>query len=93
MQIIIDIPIKWLFDMKNKKFYQTDSLYQKILNGTPLSEEHGKIIDESQITEVYIETTEERYVHGQNTVFTVPRISIVGTDAPTIIPANRENKE
>lgn len=45
MQVVIDIPLEWLFDMKNKKFCQTDSLYQKILNGTPLPEGHGRIGD------------------------------------------------
>lgn len=51
MQIVINIPIEWLFDMKNKKFCQTDSLYQKILNGTPLPQGHGKIIDIGKIDE------------------------------------------
>jgi hypothetical protein len=51
MQIVINIPLEWLFDMKNKKFCQTDSLYQKILNGTPLPQGHGRLIDIGKIDE------------------------------------------
>ena len=53
MKVVIDIPLEWLFDMKNKKFCQTDSLYQKILNGTPFPEGHGDLKDADEIKEFY----------------------------------------
>lgn len=52
MQIVIDIPIEWLFDMKNKKFCQTDSLYQKILNGTPLEKIRAEIKEERKVEHI-----------------------------------------
>ncbi|MCR4802395.1 MAG: hypothetical protein K5895_05250 [Lachnospiraceae bacterium] len=61
-----------------------------IANGTPLPKGHGKIIDESRITEVYIETTEKEYIHG---VLIPPRIKIVGTNATTIIEADNVKSE
>lgn len=61
-----------------------------IANGTPLQKRHGKIIDESRITEVYIQTTEKEYING---VLIPPRIKIIGTNATTIIEADKAESE
>lgn len=56
-------------------------------NGTPLPKGHGKIIDESTITEVYTQETEPREING---IPIYPRIEIIGTNAQTIIEAEKE---
>lgn len=69
----------------------TSRSLKAIANGIPLPKGHGKIIDESQITEVYTQTTEARYF---NKVFSIPpRIVISGTNAPTIVEADKAESE
>lgn len=59
--------------------------YSKI---TTLPKGHGKIIDESQITQVYYTLTmEEKYMDG---VLMPQGIEITGTNAPAIVEQNKE---
>lgn len=60
-----------------------------IQQGIPLPKGHGKIIDESVITEVYAYKTEPKEVNG---IQIYPRIEIIGTNAPTIIEADKEQE-
>ena len=53
-----------------------------IKKGTPLPKGHGKIIDESQITEVYYTEEGPTKIGG---ITVPPVIRIVGTNAPAII--------
>lgn len=87
MQIVIDIPIEWLFDMKNKKFCQTDSLYQKILNGTPLPEGHGKIMDADKYRHMWVDTFDSCYGDACAKLF---KDSV--DYAPAIIEADKESE-
>jgi hypothetical protein len=52
---------------------------------------HGKIIDESAITEVYTDETEPVKINGMTVIPT--RIVIAGTNAPTIIADNKESED
>jgi hypothetical protein len=65
-------------------------VYRAIVNGTVLPKRHGKIIDESTITEVYTHETEPKRIHG---ILIPPSIEIVGTNAPTIIEAGVESED
>jgi hypothetical protein len=62
---------------------------EAIINGTPLPKGHGKIIDESAITEVYTDETESVKINGMMTI--PPRIVITSTNAPTIIGEDVES--
>jgi len=78
------------------EMYETTQgrVYRAIVNGVPLPKGHGRIIDESKITQTTYETIEEEFeslLHG-----TIKRRYVVfkGSDAPTIIEADRsEEKE
>ena len=64
---------------------------QAIINGTVIPKRHGKIIDESTITEVYTDETEPVKINGMTVIPT--RIVIAGTNAPTIIGEDVESEE
>jgi hypothetical protein len=57
-----------------------------IKDGIPLPKGHGKIIDESQITEVYY-TTEGPIDRGSITLPLV--VKIIGTNAPAIVEPHK----
>ena len=82
MEIIIKIPkedyerMKWT-SVKNGVTNSEKYLRELILNGTPLPEHHGRIIDESQIRHIEIHT--ERELYGDKIRY------VKVTDAPTII--------
>ena len=44
-EIVIKIPREWLNDMAKKEFIHVDALCEIILNGYPISERHGRLID------------------------------------------------
>ena len=83
VELVIKIPEEEYNAIKKSNAPMT-WLEHLIKKGTPLPQWHGKIIDESQIEEVYTQTTEERYIKGE---IIAPRIEIIGTNAPTIIEA------
>lgn len=58
-----------------------------IKNGTLLPKGHGKIIDESEITEVYFTQIEGKIINGMKMS---NRNMVTGTNAPTIIEAESE---
>lgn len=93
MEIVIKIPeemYEWINDVN--KFYEDYGISDfvgLIKNGTVLPKGHGKIIDESAITEIYTHKTEPKEVNG---IQIYPRIEIIGTNAPTIIEADRSEK-
>lgn len=66
----------------------TDEMRKSIANGAPLPKGHGRIIDESQITQV-------RYHDYISKVdgWQIPHCFIDGTDAPTIIEADKTESE
>ena len=89
MQIVIDIHEKDYQSMLNGNV--SYGVLDAIKNGIPLPKGHGRIIDESAITEVYTQTTEKEYTNG---VLIPPRIEIIGANAPTVIEAdNAERKD
>ena len=78
----------------NKKLESVDisrktDFYSLTDKYTVLPKGHGKIIDESAITEVYAYKTEPKEVNG---IQIYPRIEIIGTNAPTIIEADRSEE-
>ena len=88
MQIMIDISKNDYTGIIGSKEGTTDyqttlRLYDAVRKGTVLSKSHGKIIDESAITEVYTDETEPVKINGMTVI--PPRIVITGTNAPTII--------
>ena len=92
MQIVIDISEDaYNYIRANGARIPYYKLTDAIKNGTPLPKGHGRIIDESAITEVYTQTTEKEYTNG---VLIPPRIEIIGANAPTVIEAdNAERKD
>ena len=88
MQIVIDIPDYTYEELRDCKGCITIGeaivITQAIKNGTPLPKGHGKIIDESKITSIYYH--EEEVKEG---AITAKGIVIDGTDAPTIIEADK----
>lgn len=89
IELVIKIPEGLKKDFETEQWTALSCMEMKnaLMNGTPLQKGHGKIIDESRITEVYIQTTEKEYIHG---VLIPPRIKIIGTNAPTIIQSDSE---
>jgi len=57
---------------------------------TEIPKGHGRLIDESTITEVYTRKTGWKDVNG---IKVYPRIEIIGTNAPTIIEADKVESE
>lgn len=77
---LVEYVTKWkdsLIDESNEE------MILAIANGIPLSEHHGRIIDESKINEVYA-YTEESINNNIKAICT----TITHTDAPTIIEAS-----
>ena len=68
-----------------------EEMVSKVANGIPLPKGHGRLIDESAITEVYTDETEPVKINGMTVIPT--RIVIAGTNAPTIIEADKEESE
>lgn len=82
VEVVIKIP----------KYYLThpqdySCLAECVRRGTPLPKGHGRIIDESEITSIYYheEKAEQGAINFRGTV-------IDGTDAPTIIEADKEGE-
>lgn len=89
MQVVIDIPDEVYKAIKNstKPLYYVEHL---IKEGIPLPKGHGRIIDENEITQVEFETIEEDLEsHLQGTIIHQCQV-FKGTDAPTIIKADKE---
>ena len=93
MQIVIDIPeeeyqtyinhTEAILDKSIPLVHQ--DLLKAVINGTPLPEHHGRIIDESQIKHIDCHTEQELYGTKIRYVKT--------TDAPTIIEADTEGRD
>jgi hypothetical protein len=64
------------------------NLMENVQKGTPLPEHHGRIIDESKINKVFY-NTEEAICNNIKAINT----TIVHTDAPTIIEAEKGDSE
>lgn len=90
MQMLIDISPEAMDDIKNDRASRC-FLQNIILTGKPLPEHHGRIIDESKITQVYYhtETLRDKIYTG----YKVEHKIIDFTDAPTIIEADKEGDE
>lgn len=93
MKIVIEIDDARFKDIQRiaevqleRNHFQTAE--QIIANGTPLPKGHGRLIDESQITQV-------RYHDYISKVdgWQIPHCFIDGTDAPTIIEADTESED
>ena len=82
MQIVIEIPnerYKWIKDHKGKTDFQTtELLYRRIRNGTPLPKGHGRLIDADELSLKWVFDKADRQEIK---------------DAPTIIEADKGNKE
>lgn len=82
---------KYIFNQSAEDRKHTMQLFEVIdavKNGIPLPEHHGRIIDESKINKVFY-NTEEAICNNIKAINT----TIVHTDAPTIIEADKESKE
>lgn len=93
MKIVIDIPentYKRIQALAINNYFEHDicgNSMQRIANGTPLPKGHGRIIDESKITSIYYHEEEAR-----QEAIRVNYLVIDGTDAPTIIEADKESE-
>lgn len=80
MKIVIDIPneeYKTLSKMSENEKVNELSYYERIIaNGIPLPKGHGDLIDRSKL---------QPKLHGTKSI-------IAGLEAPTVIPADKENK-
>lgn len=92
MKRIIEISDGAYSRLKNRKETTLDlnNICKAILIGKPLPKGHGRLIDENKITEVYMDKMEGHVVNG---IRTPDRFTIIGTDAPTIIEADKEVEE
>ena len=97
MKLVIDISEDDLLDVQDDELFNklsmvryidiVDTIIEAVKNGTPLPKEHGKIVDESKITEVYFEQIDGEIING----IKIPgRNRIIGTNAPTIVEAESE---
>lgn len=89
MQIVIDINDEIYKEILNGKDGWSNYVHGLIRTGTPFPKGHGRIIDESKITQVEFETIEEEFeptLYG--TMKYLYRI-FKSSDAPTIIEAER----
>lgn len=88
MDILVSIPDEvYDYDAVNAlDAFLTDYFHGDRSKITILPKGHGKIIDESQITQVYYtQTIEETHIDG---VLIPSMIEINGTDAPAIVEQN-----
>lgn len=102
MKIIIDIPdisYRWVKNVMNRPeavFY--DEIYQAVNNGTPLPKGHGRLIDKDHMiarleaaSKFYggenADAFDERFSYG------LKEAAIKVAEEPTIIEADKENKE
>ena len=86
MKIVIDISTD---DFEKVKCGRgaVSMMRRAIIHGAPLPKGHGRIIDESQITQV----SYHEYI-SKVTGWQIPHCFIDGTDAPTIIEADTESE-
>lgn len=82
MKIIVDIPDGIYKQYMDDRVRVTDVLHA-VRHGTPISEPHGRIIDESQIRHIVCHT--ERELYGDKIRY------VKATDAPTIIEGSEDN--
>lgn len=87
MKIVIDIPKT---DYEYLKSHNKDGLYNVILNGTPLPENHGRLIDADAITKD-VETLQSSFVINIDNMTG----KILGCEclAPTIIERSDANED
>ena len=94
VDVIIRLPKEYKDYIKCRSGIIPDKIIQYLFNaldnGTVLQKGHGKIIDESTITEVYVNRTEPEEING---IQTYSRIEIIGTNAPPIIKADTESED
>lgn len=86
MKLVIDIPEEIYPNVKKDYLYDTEVIVNAFKNGIPLPKGHGRLIDESKINKVYV-YTDEAIANNIKAISTI----ITGTDAPTIIEADKEN--
>ena len=88
MEIVIDIPKEYYETLKEMSD-ETISMEMTIIKyGKPLPEKHGRIIDESKINKVYA-YKDQAIANNIKAIGTI----ITGTDAPTIIEADKGSEE
>ena len=86
MRTIIEIPQSWVKEMKKEEFVKVDALCERIVNGIPLPEQHGRLID------CQAALAEFKRVYFDNP--TVLRCAeIILSNAPTIVPSTKEGDE
>ena len=91
IELVVKIPKEEYEMIVNSEDCGLHTLTRAVARGAILPKGHGRIIDESAITEVYTQTTEKEYTNG---VLIPPRIEIIGANAPTVIEAdNAERKD
>lgn len=92
MQIVIDIPKRTYEQLKflrEQGFDGFETIIDKaVANGTPLPKGHGRLIDADRLTRAEIIPL---WYHLPNGDIACPKIDI--DHAPTIIEADKENKE
>lgn len=97
MQIVIDIPDDIYEQAINGTEYDTLSLgiklRQSVQEGVVIPKGHGRIIDESKITQTTYETIEEEFESMLQGTIKHQYVVFKGSDAPTIIEADKEDKE
>lgn len=99
MQIVIDIPKEMMSYINKNEFNAiSEAAYGSmamlaIKNGAPLPKGHGRIIDESKITQIKWETIEEEFESRLQGTIKHRYPVFKGSDAPTIIEADKTESE
>lgn len=86
MKVIADVPDDYFENPQYIDHFDEFSykLQEALCNGIRLPKDHGRIIDESQICSVTIRTDLE-----VNSKYQLLQDRIIGTDAPTILSADK----
>ena len=82
MQIVINLTDEMYQAVKDGMWCGNELWYNALKNGTPLPEGHGRLIDGDELEQWVI----EKYSDGE-------QLAIDISDAPTVIEADKEEKE
>ena len=94
MKIVIHIPEEVFDEIYNENYYSLkgkEALRAAVKNCTPLPKGHGRIIDENKITTISY-SVEKHWIDEKTGQYYFSPSIIRGTDAPTIIEADKEGE-
>lgn len=93
MKYVIELSEEDYTMYSNDTWWLPLGLLDALRKATPIPEGHGRIIDESKITQTWWETKEELRLERLNCVNKHRYVVLRGSDAPTIVEAEKEEEE